>query len=150
MKFKQYRNKMENKPVLDGDLLMDENWWKDPRLDDEGTYDYLIEELPKDTSKWERYYQKCESCGKYHRLNKVDTHYFYCYDGWDSISYTECWKCRLKATVHGIISKAKKKLDPKWKERREYRDMVKSIKKKGRKLTKTEKTLIWKIVSHNT
>ena len=23
------------------------SWWKDPRLDDEGTYDYLVEELPE-------------------------------------------------------------------------------------------------------
>lgn len=23
-------------------------YWKDPRLDDEGTYDYLVEELPND------------------------------------------------------------------------------------------------------
>ena len=88
----------------------DYEYWKDPRLDDEGTYDYLVEELPSDTSKWVRYYQQCGSCGKFHRLNKVDTHYFYCYDGWDSMSYSECWKCRLKSKVSSIISKTKKKL----------------------------------------
>jgi len=39
-------------------------YWKDPRLDDEGTYDYLAEELPSDSVEWEWYYCKCESCGK--------------------------------------------------------------------------------------
>ena len=124
------------------------DWWKDPRLDDEGTYDYLVEELPSDTSKWERYYQQCETCGKFHKLNKVDTHYFYCYDGWDSMSYSECWKCRLKSTVHGIIRKAKKKLTPNWKAREEYKKMIKIVKKNG-KLTKNVKKKLWEIASYN-
>ena len=143
MKFKMFAKKKVAEPMQDG------NWWKDPRLDDEGTYDYLVEELPEDNSKWEWYYQKCETCGKYHRLNKVDTHYFYCYDGWDSMSYSECWKCRFKSTVHDIITKAKKKLVPNWKARCEYKKLVKVIKKNGRKLSKNEKASIWKIVTYN-
>ena len=120
-------------------------WWKDPRLDDEGTYDYLIEELPRDTSKWERYTKKCGNCGKFRKLNKVDTHYFYCYDGWDSMSYSECWKCRLKATVHSTIRKIKKKLDPQWKARCEFKRLVKRAKKKGKKLSKEDKKRLWRI-----
>lgn len=122
-------------------------WWKDPRLDDEGTYDYLVEELPNDTSEWVRYYQKCGNCGKYHRLNKVDTHYFYCWDGWDSMSYNECWKCRLKATVSGIIRKMKKKLIPDWKVRKEYKKLVEISKKHGKKLTKEDKARLWRLAN---
>lgn len=40
-------------------------------------YDYLYTKMPDDMSKWERYYSRCDTCGKYHWLNKVDTHYFY-------------------------------------------------------------------------
>ena len=85
-------------------------WWQDPRLDDEGTYDYLVEELPRDAANWEWYYQKCESCGKYHKLNFTATHYFYCWDGWDSMSYTTCWRCHLKLTIKSKISKIKKNI----------------------------------------
>lgn len=143
MKFKMFGRKKVTEPVQEGD------WWNDPRLDDEGTYDYLIEELPSDTCKWERYYQKCDTCGKYHRLNKVDTHYFYCYDGWDSMSYSECWKCRLKSTVHGIISKAKKKLVTNWNARCEYKELVKIIKKNGGTISKEVKERLWRIATYN-
>lgn len=83
-------------------------WWQDPRLDDEGNYDYLVNELPQDKAHWSRWYSKCDSCGKYHRLNFVSEHYFYCYDGYDSMSYTECWKCVLKDKVYHIKRKIKK------------------------------------------
>ena len=83
-------------------------WWKDPRLDDEGTYDYLVEELPADNHGWSWYYTKCDDCGKCHRLNVTDSHYFYCWDGWDSISYTTCWKCRIVSIVKSNIRKIKK------------------------------------------
>ena len=112
-------------------------YWQDPRLDDEGTYDYLVEELPSDTQKWQWYYQKCGTCGKYHRLNFESVHYFYCYDGWDSIDYTECWKCRLKSKIYGIKYKIKKK----FKQRKEYRKWIKQLKKSRFKITKKEKEL---------
>lgn len=116
-------------------------YWKDPRLDDEGTYDYLVEELPNDTSKWQWYYQKCDSCGKYHRLNFYNVHYFYCWDGWDSIDYTECWKCRLKSEICSIKSKFKKKI----KQRKEYHKWMKQFKKLGVPITKELKELAMKI-----
>lgn len=118
-------------------------YWKDPRLDDEGTYDYLVEELPSDTAKWQWYYQKCDSCGKEHRLNFENTHYFYCYDGWDSISYSECWKCRLRDKVCAIKAKIKRKR----KARKEYREWIRQLKEKGVEITKEEKQTIRKIVN---
>jgi phage terminase large subunit GpA-like protein len=121
---------------------MDE-YWKDPRLDDEGTYDYLVEELPSDTAKWQWYYQKCDSCGKEHRLNFESTHYFYCYDGWDSISYSECWKCRLKDKIYAIKARVKRKI----KAQKEYRKWVNQLKEKGVEITEELKQTIRKIVN---
>lgn len=106
-------------------------YWKDPRLDDEGTYDYLAEELPSDSVEWEWYYCKCESCGKYHRLNVCSTHCFYCWSGWDSMTYVECWKCRLKDKIHAIKAKFKRKL----KARKAYYNWVKQCKACGVKIT---------------
>ena len=117
-------------------------YWKDPRLDDEGTYDYLVEELPSDMAKWQWYYQKCNSCGKYHRFNFESTHYFYCYDGWDSMSCTECWKCKLKAKIYHIKANLKKKI----KQHKEYRKWIKLLKEKNIPITKEEKSKILTIV----
>ena len=118
-------------------------YWKDPRLDDEGTYDYLVEELPSDTAKWQWYYQKCDSCGKEHRLNFESTHYFYCWDGWDSMSYAECWKCRLRDKVYAIKAKIKRKI----KARKEYLKWIKQLKEKGVEITEELKQTIRKIVN---
>ena len=85
-------------------------WWMDPRLDDEGTYDYLVEELPKDSSVWSWYPCKCDDCGKERKLHRTDSHYFYCIDGWDSMSYTTCWKCHLKSVIRNRITKIKKSI----------------------------------------
>ena len=116
-------------------------YWKDPRLDDEGTYDYLVEELPSDTAKWQWYYQKCDSCGKYHRLNFNSTHYFYCWDGWDSMDYNECWRCVLKHKIYALKSKMKRKI----KQRKEYRELINILKQSGAPLTKESKELAKKI-----
>ena len=90
------------------------NWWKNPVLqgddNDYGQYDYLIEELPHDEAKWEWLYRKCDSCGKYHRLNFYSNHYFYTYDGWDSLDYMDCWECRFKDKVWSIKNKIKKEI----------------------------------------
>lgn len=87
-----------------------DNYWKDPRLDDEGTYDYLVEELPNDYAKWEftKHKCKCDDCGKESRLRFVSSHFFYCWDGWDSMSYNVCWKCRLMDIISGIHYKIKR------------------------------------------
>ena len=90
------------------------NWWKNPVLqgedNDYGQYDYLIEELPHDEANWEWYYRKCDTCGKYHRLNFYSNHYFYTYDGWDSFDYADCWKCRFNDKVWSIKNKIKKEI----------------------------------------
>lgn len=90
------------------------NWWKNPVLqgedNDYGQYDYLIEELPHDEARWEWLYRKCDSCGKYHRLNFYSNHYFYTYDGWDSLDYMGCWECRFKDKVWSIKNKIKKEI----------------------------------------
>lgn len=90
------------------------NWWKNPVLhgedNDYGQYDYLIEELPHDEARWEWFYRKCDSCGKYHRLNFYSNHYFYTYDGGDSFDYTDCWKCRFENEVLSIKNKIKKEI----------------------------------------
>lgn len=77
------------------------DWWKDPRLDDDGTYDYLVEELPKDYARWEfdKYRWKCDNCGKESHVRFCSAHYFYCWDGWDSMNWNECWRCRLKGNI---------------------------------------------------
>ena len=118
-------------------------YWQDPRLDDEGTYDYLVEELPTDTQKWQWWYEKCDSCGKYHRINFASTHYFYCWDGWDSMSYTECWKCRLKDKIYAIKAKIKRKV----KARKEYYSWIKQFKEKGVEITEELKKTIHSIVN---
>jgi hypothetical protein len=82
-------------------------WWKDPRLDDEGTYDYLVEELPENKSEWSWYPTICGDCGKERRLHITHSHYFYCWDGWDCMDYSVCWKCHCKSVVKSIISKIK-------------------------------------------
>lgn len=88
------------------------DWWKDPRLDDEGTYDYLVEELPKDYAKWElsRYKWKCDTCGKERYLSFISEQFFYCWDGWDSMSYRDCWVCRTKDTLWRIKHRIKKRI----------------------------------------
>lgn len=85
-------------------------WWKDPRLDDEGTYDYLVEELPQDNSTWSRYPSKCDDCGKTRGLHVTHSHYFYCWDGWDSMDYTTCWRCHVKSIIKSRMSKIKKNI----------------------------------------
>jgi hypothetical protein len=120
-------------------------YWKDPRLDDEGTYDYLVEELPRDTAKWEWYHQKCHSCGKYHRLNFVAIHHFYCWDGWDSMDYVECWRCVLRDKIHSIKAKLKNKVFKNLERRKERRDLIKELKEKGVPITKELKATIKRI-----
>ena len=95
-------------------------------------YDYFYTKLPSDTAKWQWYYQTCDSCGKYHRRNFVSTHYFYCWDGWDSMSYTECWRCKLKSKISSIKYKIKKKI----KQHKAYHKMIKMFKEKNIPITK--------------
>ena len=117
-------------------------YWKDPRLDDDGNYDYLVEELPSDTAKWQWYYQKCDSCGRHHRLNFESTHCFYCWDGWDSMTYVECWRCMFRDKINSIKAKIKKSIS----HRIRYVKMLKQFKENGVPITKELKQTVFKII----
>lgn len=96
---------------------------KDPRIDDSGDYDYLAEELPQDTIKRESGC-RCDVCGRENTRALVQTHYFYCYDGWDSCSYAECWRCRLKSWLYS----KKYKLKRSWKRHKNYIGFIIALK----------------------
>lgn len=87
------------------------DWWKSPVLqgedNDYGQYDYLIEEIPNDEAKWQfqRYGDKCSSCGKESRLLFYCCHYFHTLDDYDSFNHNECWKCIVKDKIHSIKRK---------------------------------------------
>ena len=90
------------------------NWWKSPVLqgdeNDYGDYDYLIEELPKNTREWSTWGYKCSECGKWHKLNVVYTGHFYTLDGWDSDSTEVCWLCEMKSIISNPFRKMKRKI----------------------------------------
>lgn len=92
------------------------DWWKSPVLqgpeNDYGDYDYLIEELPQNSERWElsRYKSRCDSCGKERHLVFNSVGYFYTLDGYDYMSYTDCWKCRFENKVWSIKRRFKKRI----------------------------------------
>ena len=92
------------------------DWWKAPVLqgteNDYGDYDYMIEEHPHDYAKWEfdKYAWRCDNCGKDSHLLFRSVSHFYTMDGYDSMDYTECWKCRLKDKMHSIKYNIKRKI----------------------------------------
>ena len=91
-------------------------WWKSPVLqgpeNDYGQYDYMIEEIPQDYAKWEfdrKCKWPCHDCGREtHLLFRWET-FFHTLDGWDSLSHSECWRCRLKGTICSFRWKIKKR-----------------------------------------
>lgn len=115
------------------------DWWKAPVLqgpeNDYGDYDYLAEELPRDYARWEfdKYRWKCDTCGKDSFLRFVAEHYFYCWDGWDSMRYAECWKCRLKGNIADIKWKIKDKIKKEFKTICGTIEFYKMMPKKGLK-----------------
>lgn len=106
----------------------------DNRLDDEGTHDYLVEELPEDhTTKyfsWEKVC--CETCGKRRHFYRVHYNYFYCWDGYDYMSYTECWQCALGISPKALLRKLKNKIYL-WRKDYEWKRSHKSYKKHDKK-----------------
>lgn len=91
------------------------DWWKAPVLqgpeNDYGQYDYMIEEIPQDYARWEfdrEYKWTCRDCGRESHLLFRSEHFFHTLDGWDSMDYAECWRCRLKGNVRSIKWKFKK------------------------------------------
>ena len=91
------------------------NWWKSPVLqgeeNDYGAYDYMIEEIPKNSREWSTWGYKCSECGKWHKLNVVYTEYFHTLDGWDSISTEVCWLCEMKSIIGKPLRKMNRKVN---------------------------------------
>ena len=121
------------------------DWWKSPVLqgedNDYGQYDYLIEKLPKDYAKWEytRWKRRCSSCGKERNLVFYSVHHFYCLDGWDSMDYTDCWKCMFESKLYSIKRKVKcniKALKLAFKFHRSSKKSFKSCYQLAKKITK--------------
>ena len=126
------------------------NWWKSPVLqgpeNDYGDYDYLIEEIPSSGAKWSWWYEKCDSCGKEHKLNYVFTGYFRTMDGWDSQSDCECWKCHLKRKITEPFKKFKRKIKKHIRAMKEVYRTSKEYKEiTGKSLSKERKKVHYKI-----
>lgn len=121
----------------------DYEYWKDPRLDDEGTYDYLLCGKP-DNKQYKCWSDcKCDHCGKeprFKRYGEAWEVYWYCYDGWDGDSGFVCWKCLLKQKIHGWLNKIKKKREKK----KKFRELC-----KGFKMSKEQKQELYEIVMSN-
>ena len=100
-------------------------------------YDYFYTKIPNDTQKWQWWYEQCNSCGKYHRRNFVSTHYFYTLDGYDSMSYTECWKCMLTSKVRSWWLKRRREKE----KQKEFKRIIKSM-----NITKEEAAIIKKVL----
>ena len=97
------------------EVQMSKFWWKDPRLDDEGTYDYLLNPIPSDSLQFIHYSgkERCDECGKYSAFYYRYSHYFYTIDGYDSLDSNTYWKCELKDRIKRRWKKWKRKLFPK-------------------------------------
>lgn len=81
---------------------------------DYGDYDYLANDKPADYHGRRVRDCRCDSCGKEVRVGFESCHYFYTYDGWDSMSYIECSRCysgsainKLKAKIRRFINRRK-------------------------------------------
>lgn len=92
------------------------DWWKAPVLqgpeNDYGDYDYLIEEIPENNSEWIFGAHRCESCGKTRHAIHRSTEYFRTMDGYDSLSYDECWICTMKLRFCAPFRRLHRKLKP--------------------------------------
>lgn len=85
------------------------DWWKNPMLDNEGTYDYFVEEVPESYCRWE--FSKIaweDDQGHPSHLRKVWCNYFRTMDGYDSVSGSDCWRCVLKDTIKTLSYKIKR------------------------------------------
>lgn len=125
-------------------------WWKSPVLqvpeNDYGEYDYLIEEIPSNSTEWSWWYETCDHCGKEHKLNLVFTGCFRTLDGWDSMAECECWKCYLKRKITAPFKKIKRKIKMHVRAREEVYELNKCYKKiAGKPLPKERREKIYKI-----
>lgn len=126
-------------------------WWKAPVLqgeeNDYGQYDYMIEEIPSNTTKWSWWSEKCDECGKEHMLNLTYTAYFRTLDGWDSMDSCECWMCFLKRKVKQPFKTLKKKIDRVLYVEKQIRIVAKELKQCGVLFTHERRKRYRKILS---
>ena len=118
----------------------DDEYWKDPRLDDEGTYDFYVCDKPDNEKHMCWSTCKCDDCGKeprFKRYGEAWSAYWYCYDGWDGDSGFVCWKCMAKSKVHAWNRKRKEKR----KKKNTFKDIT-----NGLKLTKEQKKLVKEVM----
>ena len=54
------------------------------------------------------YLAKCDECEKYTHFYRYDEYRFSTIDGWDSLSYTMCWRCVIKEKIRHAKYKIKK------------------------------------------
>lgn len=125
------------------------DWWKSPVLqgeeNDYGDYDYLIEEIPSDSSEWTKWEYKCSECGKLRKWNKVYTHSFHTLDGYDSIFTEVCWVCEFKRWISKPFEKLKKGVKDYIEYHKECRNLFKAV---NHPLTKHQKQFIRKIIKN--
>ena len=127
-----------------------DQWWKSPVLhgpeNDYGDYDYLIEEVPDNSTKWNWWYKKCDYCGKEHKLNSIFTGCFRTMDGWDSMEECECWKCYLKRKITTPFKALNRKTKKSIGAIKQIKQIAKDYKKiVGRTLSKEHKKRLYKI-----
>lgn len=91
------------------------DWWKSPVLqgpeNDYGEYDYLIEEIPSNTQRWDisKYRWTCNDCGKTSHITYNISQYFRTLDGYDSLDYCTCWRCEIKHRILSPMYRVKRK-----------------------------------------
>lgn len=93
----------------------EKDWWKAPVLqgpeNDYGEYDYMIEDIPDNSSEWsfEKAKFKCDCCGRYRHLLKESYAYFRTIDGYDYQAWYECASCATLEKYRRIINRLKKR-----------------------------------------
>ena len=125
-------------------------WWKSPVLqgpeNDYGDYDYLIEDIPRNSVKWSKWERTCGECGKTHMWNLCYTHCFRTMDGWDSIDHYECWLCYVKRKLAEPFRKIKNKTSKFICLRKDLRDDIKLYEQTtGQKMPKEIKSALKRI-----
>lgn len=122
------------------------DWWKSPVLqgpeNDYGEYDYLIEEIPDNSTEWNKYERRCDECGKEHKLNLVYTNYFRTLDGYDYLDSCECWVCYIKRKIKASFKVIKKKIVRFVDYQRKVHELNKIFKANNRPITKEVKEII--------
>lgn len=95
-------------------LNEDFDWYKNPILqgeeNDYGAYDYLINKLPPNTRTWLHKTDKCEYCGKYHKINLHTISWFYTTCDEDCFEDVQCLPCFLKEKIFSIKNKILRKI----------------------------------------